>query len=110
VRLVEEHVLRPDRYWRRFPIPSTAADERAYQPRTRVLRYWRGPTWIAGSWLVHRGLRQHGFTAEAAELARRTEQLIARSGFREYYDPERGDGMGARAFGMSTLAVAICDG
>lgn len=109
VRLVEEHVMRPDRYWLRFPIPSTAADERAYRPRTRLLRYWRGPTWIAGSWLVHRGLLQHGFSAEARELGRRTEELIARSGFREYYDPERGDGMGAPAFGMSTLAAVICE-
>ena len=107
-RLVEEHVTCPARYWRRFPIPSTAADERAYRPRTRLLRYWRGPTWIAGSWLVHRGLRQHGFRDEADELALRTEALVARSGFREYYDPERGDGMGAAAFGMSTLAAVIC--
>ncbi len=109
LRLVEEHVTRPDRYWRRYPIPSTAADERAYRPRTRLLRYWRGPTWIAGTWLVHRGLRQHGFLDEARELGRRTEELVARSGFREYYDPERGDGMGAQAFGMSTLAALICE-
>ncbi len=107
-RLVEQHVTRPDRYWRRYPIPSTAADERPYRPRTRFLRYWRGPTWMAGTWVVHRGLVQHGFADEAAELARRTEELVARSGFREYYDPERGDGMGARAFGMSTLAAVIC--
>jgi hypothetical protein len=105
-RLVE-HVLDPAEFWLPFPIPSTAASDPAFRPRTRLLRYWRGPTWMPCAWLVHRGLKTHGFTAEAAELAQRVARLVERSGFREYYDPFDGTGMGAGRFGMSTLAVDI---
>jgi hypothetical protein len=105
-RLVEEHVLDRRRYWLPYPIPSVAADEPSFRPRTRLLlRYWRGPTWLPCAWIVHRGLLAHGFDDVARTLAGRVVDLVRRSGFREYYDPERGTPMGARRFGMSTLAV-----
>ena len=106
-RLVDEHVLAPGEFWLPFPIPSTAASERAFRPSTRLLRYWRGPTWMPCPWLIHRGLLAHGRSEAAAELARRAASLVGRSGFREYYDPFSGRGMGARRFGMSTLASVI---
>ena len=106
-RLIEEHLLDPARYDLPFPVPSTAADERAFRPNTRLLRYWRGPTWLAGTWLLQRGLLAHGRVEAARSVAVRTASLVARSGFREYYDPYTGVGMGARAFGMSTLAAVI---
>jgi hypothetical protein len=109
-RLLDEHLLDERRYWLRYPVPSTAADEPAFRPSTRLLRYWRGPTWMATSWLMHRALRLHGREAEADHLASRVEQLVRREGFREYYDPLTGNAMGAQAFGMSTLALLICDG
>jgi hypothetical protein len=108
-RLFDEHLLDPRRYWLRFPVPSTSADERAFRPSTRLLRYWRGPTWMATSWLMHRGLLEHGRTDEAALLSDRVQELCALQGFREYYDPYRGTGMGAKAFGMSTLALVIAE-
>jgi hypothetical protein len=101
------HVLDPGSFWLPFPIPSTAASDPAFRPRTRLLRYWRGPTWLPCSWLVHRGLQAHGYQEAAAELAARVGRLVERSGFREYYDPFEGVGMGAHRFGMSTLAVVM---
>jgi hypothetical protein len=107
-RLVDEHLLDRRRYWRRYPVPSTSVEEPCYRPRTRFpFRYWRGPTWIASSWLLHRGLLLHGRADAAEELAARVRGLTARSGFREYYHPDSGRGQGARAFGMSTLAAAL---
>jgi hypothetical protein len=107
-RLVDEHLLDRRRYWRRFPVPSTSVEEPSYRPRTRFpFRYWRGPTWIASSWLLHRGLVLHGRPDAAEELAARVRALVASSGFREYYHPDSGRGQGARAFGMSTLAAAL---
>jgi hypothetical protein len=107
-RLIDEHLLDPDRYWRRFPVPSTSVAEPSYRPRTRFpFRYWRGPTWIASSWLLHRGLLLHGRADVAEELAVRVRALVTGSGFREYYHPDSGRGQGARAFGMSTLAAAL---
>jgi glycogen debranching enzyme len=105
-RLVEEHLLDRSRYWRRFPVPSTSLQEAAYRPRTRYpLRYWRGPTWVAASWLLREGLRAHGYDEAAEELGARLGRMVAASGFREYYHPDTGAGQGARAFGMSTLAA-----
>jgi hypothetical protein len=107
-RLVEEHLLDRRRYWRSFPVPSTSVEESSYRPRTRFpFRYWRGPTWIASSWFLHRGLQLHGRADAAEELAARVRALVAESGFREYYLPDSGRGQGARAFGMSTLAAAL---
>jgi hypothetical protein len=107
-RLVDEHLLDRRRYWRRFPVPSTSVEEPSYRPRTRFpFRYWRGPTWIASSWLLHRGLVLHGRADAAEELAARVRALVTQSGFREYYHPDTGRGQGARAFGMSTLAAAL---
>jgi hypothetical protein len=107
-RLVHEHLLDRGRYWRRFPVPSTSVEEPAYRPRTGFpFRYWRGPTWITASWLLQRGLLAHGDADAAEQLAARTRELVARSGFRVYYHPDTGRGQGARAFGMSTLAAAF---
>jgi glycogen debranching enzyme len=107
-RLIDEHLLDRRRYWRRFPVPSTSVEEPSYRPRTRFpFRYWRGPTWVASSWLLGRGLRLHGRPDAAEELAARVRALVTESGFREYYHPDTGRGQGARAFGMSTLAVAL---
>ena len=105
-RLIDEHLLDRRRYWRRFPVPSTSVEEPSYRPRTRFpFRYWRGPTWIASSWLLGRGLRLHGRPDAAEELAARVRALVTDSGFREYYHPDTGEGFGALGFGWSTLVV-----
>jgi glycogen debranching enzyme len=69
-------------------------------------RYWRGPVWANLNWLLARGLRGHGLTAEADELERTTVGLVERSGMREYFDPVTGDGLGAGEFSW-TAAVAL---
>ena len=39
-----------------WPVPSTAMSEPAFRRRTRpVPRYWRGETWLAATWFLHRG-------------------------------------------------------
>ena len=106
-RLIGEHVLNTNEFWLPFPIPSASASERSFKPFTRLLRYWRGPTWMPCAWLIHRGLGEHGRDEAAQELAGRVATLVARHGFREYYDPYDGRGMGAGHFGMSTLASVI---
>jgi hypothetical protein len=46
-----------------------------------------------------------GYEAETAHLLDRTVELIRRSGFREYFNPITGQGMGARNFGVTTIAI-----
>jgi glycogen debranching enzyme len=91
-----------------WPVPSTAASEPAFRRRTGpVPRYWRGETWLAGTWLLHRGLRQHGFHDLARTLARQASRLVAGRGLREYYDPIEGTPQGAQHFGMSALVLDL---
>jgi glycogen debranching enzyme len=68
-------------------------------------RYWRGPIWINTSWLVSRGLRAHGFEAEAAAIDRGSVELVSRSGFREYFDPHTGAGYGTDDFSWTAALL-----
>jgi hypothetical protein len=102
------HVADPSEYALPWPVPSTAASEPAFRRRTGpVPRYWRGETWLAGTWLVHQGLRQHGFDELARGLARQAARLVAGRGLREYYDPVDSTPQGAQHFGMSALALDL---
>ena len=108
-RLISEHLLNPQGFWLRYPIPSTAATEPSFVPgELRFLwmeRYWRGPTWLFSTWFISQGLMRFGYEAETAHLLDRTVELIRRSGFREYFNPITGQGMGARNFGVTTIAI-----
>jgi hypothetical protein len=109
-RLVEEHLLNPDRFWLPFPPPSVAADEPRFSRRDRFLllrRYWRGPTWINAAWLLWLGLVRLGYHEAAEEMARRLGRAVAAQGLREYYDPFTGQGMGARDFSWSALLLEM---
>ncbi|MFL5824511.1 MAG: MGH1-like glycoside hydrolase domain-containing protein [Solirubrobacteraceae bacterium] len=109
-RLVEEHLLNPDRFWLPVPPPSVAADEPSFSVKDRFLglrRYWRGPTWVNSAWLVWLGLRRLGYRPEADELARRIIATVAREGLREYYHPRTGAGMGAQDFAWSSLVAEL---
>jgi hypothetical protein len=102
-----EHLADPREYALPWPVPSTSASEPAFRRRTGPIpRYWRGETWLAATWLLHRGLREHGFDAPARTLARQASRLVAGRGLREYYDPVDGTPQGAQHFGMSALVLA----
>ena len=81
----------------RFRVPSTSKDEPAYVPR----RYWCGPVWIITNWLISLGLRQYGRDDLASELTQDSLDLMHSQGFREYYDPRDGAGLGATDFAWS---------
>lgn len=101
-RLIEEHLLDPERFWLPVPPPSVPADGRTFSRRESTLgirRYWRGPTWINGAWLLSLGLVRLGYTEAAAAMSTRLGEAVAAAGLREYYDPYMGRGMGASDFG-----------
>jgi hypothetical protein len=112
-RLVDEHLLNPERFWFPVPPPSVAGDDPSFSVDDTlfpgVRRYWRGPTWVNAAWLVWLGLVRLGYEERASELAQRLVATIVREGLREYYDPYTGRGMGARGFGWSTLVVEMLE-
>jgi glycogen debranching enzyme len=101
-----EHMRRalrdPDAYAPAFPVPSVPVDA----PEFQESRYWRGPTWVNTNWAVVEGLREAGETDLADDLRRRTVELVARSGFSEYFSPLTGEGYGADEFSW-TAALTI---
>lgn len=80
------HLLDPREFACEFPVPTVALDEPSFSDDM-----WRGPTWINTNFLIHRGLRRYGLTAEADDLRGRTMREIQRwyeqtGAIYEYYD------------------------
>jgi hypothetical protein len=110
-RLVDE-ILRAPGFARGVPLPAVALDDPNYTSRETWWgrhRHWRGPSWINSAWFVSLGLRRLGLHAEADALAARLTAVVAREGFREYYESRLGYGMGAHDFGWSTLLWELVD-
>ena len=83
-----------ERYTTAFPFPSTSPANPAFDAR----RYWRGPTWINIAWMLSLALDDQTLAASCVEL-------VKRSGFREYYNPETGEGLGAEDFAWTAALV-----
>lgn len=112
-RLVQEHLLDPERFWLPVPPPSVSATDPTFSTRDAdflgLRRYWRGPTWINAAWLVWLGLVRLGYDEHAQELASRVCATVHAEGLREYYHPRTGEGMGAVDFGWSTLVMELIE-
>jgi glycogen debranching enzyme len=81
------------RYWTKWPLPTASPEADCYDPN----RYWRGPTWVNQNWLFAPVLGD--------ELVQKTLALVQREGFREYYHPETGAGLGATDFTWTAALV-----
>jgi hypothetical protein len=110
-RLIEEVLLAP-RFAGGVPLPAVALDDPAHSSRETWWgrhRHWRGPSWVNSAWLVSLGLRRRGRDDLADAMAARLVAVVAREGFREYYEARTGAGMGAHDFGWSTLLWELAD-
>jgi hypothetical protein len=110
-RLIDEILLSP-RFWDGVPLPAVALDDPAHSSRETWWgrhRHWRGPSWVNSAWLVSLGLRRRGRGDLADVMAARLTDVVAREGFREYYESRTGAGMGAHDFGWSTLLWELAE-
>lgn len=106
VELLVAQLRDPARYDAPYPVPSVARDEPSYRPGVvGGSLVWRGPTWINANWYLARGLLRHGRRDLAARIIDASAALIERGGFREYYNPDTGEGHGATDFAWSALAL-----
>jgi len=101
-----EHLLDKTEYWSKYPIPTVSMKEKTFDPSNNSL-LWRGPTWINTNFFVWLGLRKHKEVKIADEIARKSFELVERSGFREFFNPLTGKGGGAKNFGWSTLITLM---
>jgi glycogen debranching enzyme len=109
--LIKNHLLNPKEFWTNYPFPSVSKNEIYYVPINtpihQVKLLWRGPTWISTNWLIVKGLRKHGFTKLANQVVSKMVEMIKKEGFREYYNPETGEGYRRQNFGWSTLILDL---
>src|SRR5262245_38262290 len=98
-RLVEEHLLDPRRYRAPVGIPSVSMEEPSFRAGFDGFRCWRGGSWVNTAWLLVPPMRELGYEREADGIAGSLRNAVARSGFREFYNPLTGAGHGAPSFG-----------
>lgn len=100
-RLVDEHLLNEQEFASQFIIPTVSMDEPSFDPKG----FWRGPVWIATNWFVYKGLLNYQLFDVAEKIYQSSLSLIEQSGFREQFDPQTGEGLGAKDFTWGGLVV-----
>jgi glycogen debranching enzyme len=96
---VDDFAVPVDSGW---AVASVAAGDPAFDPA----RYWRGPVWPMTSWIVHLGLKRHGFEGDAETLRQAQLSLARRGGFWEHYNATTGEGQGTEHLSW-TAAIVI---
>lgn len=95
-RMVQEHLCNPAEFWGEWVIPSISRDDPAYPDQ----HYWRGRIWAPMNFLAYLGLRRHGLSHTAGELAAKSRDLLlkewrALGHVHENYCGDTGRGCGA---------------
>ena len=85
----------------RFIVPSHDLDD----PRSDQKRYWRGPVWLVVNFMIADGLMAAGEVEVASKITASSLNLIAESGFAEYYDPFSGEPCGGGRFTWTAAMV-----
>lgn len=84
-----------------FIVPSHSV----FDSRFDAKRYWRGPVWLVVNYMIASGLEASGQTAMARRIIASSLELIALSGFAEYYDPIDGEALGGKTFTWTAAVV-----
>jgi len=97
VKLLEdEHV-----FGTAYPVPSVPLDSPDFDPE----RYWQGPVWMNTNWLIMDGLTRYGYADHAAALRETSLEMVEKSGFAEYFDPNTGEPLGAHDFSWTAALI-----
>ncbi|MEV0849702.1 hypothetical protein AB0J21_28145 [Streptomyces sp. NPDC049954] len=97
------HLTDPAGFAAPFGPANVARSHPSYDPHS----YWRGPAWPQLNYLLWLALHRWELTGPADGLARSSAAAVAVNGWAEYWDPETGQGLGARPQSWTTLVVAM---
>lgn len=89
-----------------YVAPTTQPWNDGYDPK----RYWRGPVWPFMNRILADGFTRYGYTDIARRLHDDTRDLILRGGFREYFHPETGAGLGGDDFSWTAATWLVWAG
>lgn len=97
-----QQLKKKDSFGLNWPVPSVPRGSSYFSP----FKYWQGPTWVNTNWMIIDGLTRYGFGLEAKELEAKTLEMVAKSGFYEYFNPLTAKPAGAANFSW-TAALTI---
>ncbi len=91
--LLVKKLLNPEKFWRKYGIPTLAADDEWYTPYVDYCCKWNGPVWLLWNYMVLDGLKKYGYNDIANQLADKmllavTTQLKKNHNFWESYSPD----------------------
>lgn len=80
-------------FWRRYGVPTLAANDPHYTPFVDGCCRWNGPIWLLWDYMLLNGLQNYGFNKEAKQLADKMmlavqTQLKCNHRFWESYSPD----------------------
>ncbi|MGC9342449.1 MAG: amylo-alpha-1,6-glucosidase [Bacteroidales bacterium] len=86
-------LLDPEKFWRKYGIPTLSADDPFYSPYVDYCCKWNGPVWLLWDYMVYRGLKNYGYDDIASDLAQKMiraaqVQLEKNHNFWESYSPD----------------------
>ncbi len=108
-QLIETHLADPRRFWPEggYPVPTTALNSHWFNAEN----YWLGPVWVSTNWMILHGLSDYQHHEMARTIADKTLELVAKSGYREYFNPMTGEGYGTDSFGWTAaLTIDLVEG
>jgi hypothetical protein len=82
-----------EKFWRKYGVPTLAADDPWYSPNVDYCCKWNGPVWLLWDYMVFRGLINYGYNDLALELADKmmlavNTQLSKNHNYWESYSPD----------------------
>lgn len=110
-RMIEGYLLDPKQFWAPWLTPFNSLTEMAKEPPSLLhLHLWRGACiWINMNWMAARSAKAYGYLDAAREITRKTALMIDRQGFREFYRPHTGRGVGAENFTWPALVLELIE-
>jgi hypothetical protein len=74
--LLRKELTNPASFWRRFGVPTLAANDSYFDPYVTKCCQWNGAVWLLWDYMVMRGLLDYGYRADAAELVKRNLKAV----------------------------------
>jgi putative isomerase len=92
-RVIEEHLLNPEEFFGKYPIPSVAYNSPFYDKKEKGC-YWQGQIWLITAYSAYDTLKKHGYEQEALELKHRLLAMMStpeKGGIYENYNALTGE-------------------
>lgn len=88
-----KHLTDPKKFWRKYGVPTLAADDSWFTPYVDYCCKWNGPVWLLWNYMVLDGLKKYGYNKIANELSDKmilavTTQLKKNHNYWESYSPD----------------------